>query len=220
MEIDYSKYTVQQLLEVKQSIDPEIAPENYRNLLNEIDKRSDEVAKLKEQKESTYIQSTFSRVKAVAYLQLVGGAIFILLSSVSAMTEFSAVSFVLIVCLGALSIASGWYLLKDKNIGYSLTYVNQALQLPVIYTSSFVFNYSALGGVFLGLTGSEVGIAAKFDPGVLLLFGEINASDHLSIDLLAVLVIILVGRKHDIDEKIANKQRNTDSGADAPTPVR
>lgn len=47
MDIDYTRYSVDQLLDVKQHIDPEVAPENYRRLLEELDKRSEEIAALK-----------------------------------------------------------------------------------------------------------------------------------------------------------------------------
>ena len=76
MEIDYSKYNPSQLLEAKRSIDPKVASENYKNLINEIQIRKDEIERFLNEKEDSYKQSTFNKVKAVAYLQIIGGAIF------------------------------------------------------------------------------------------------------------------------------------------------
>ena len=37
--VDYSEYSLDELLDVKRHIDPEEAPENYQNLMTELKKR-------------------------------------------------------------------------------------------------------------------------------------------------------------------------------------
>ena len=41
--IDYSEYSLDELLDVKRHIDPEEAPENYQNLMTELKKRDNEI---------------------------------------------------------------------------------------------------------------------------------------------------------------------------------
>jgi hypothetical protein len=204
MEIDYSKYNASQLLEAKRNIDPKVASENYKNLINEIEIRKDEVERFLKEQEESYKQSTFNKVKAVAYLQLVGGAIFFIFCLLRLISDFSLLDLVFSIAFSGLSIVAGWHLLKGNAPGYLLTYANQVLQLPVIYTSSFVYDYTALGGVFVGVGDSGLGIIANFDPGFLFLVGNINTSTKFSIDILALAIIFLLGRKTEIEDKVAN----------------
>jgi hypothetical protein len=204
MEIDYSKYNAPQLLEAKRSIDQKVAPKNYKNLINELEIRKDEIERFLKEKEESYKQSTFNKVKAVAYLQLVGGAIFFIFCLLHLMSEFSLLFMVFYIAFSGLSIFAGWNLLKGNALGYLLTYANQVLQLPIIYTSSFVYDYTALGGVFFGVGDSGLGITASFNPGILFLVGNINTSTSISIDILALAIIFLLGRKIEIEDKVAN----------------
>jgi hypothetical protein len=195
MEIDYSKYNASQLLEAKRSIDLKVAPENYKNLINEIEIRKDEIERFLKEKEESYKQSTFNKVKAVAYLQLVGGVIFFIFCLLRLMSDFSLLFMFFSIAFSVLSIFAGWHLLKGNALGYLLTYANQVLQLPVVYTSSFVYDYTALGGVFVGVEDSALGITASFNPGILFLVGNINTSTNISIDILALAIIFLLSRK-------------------------
>lgn len=136
MEIDYSKYNASQLLDARRGIDPQVAPENYKNLISEIEIRKDEIDQFIKEKEESYKQSTFKKVKAVAYLQLIGGTIFFLICISHVMSDFSLLILILTIAFSGLSVFAGWHLLKGNALGYSLTYVNQIFQLPVIYTSS------------------------------------------------------------------------------------
>jgi hypothetical protein len=204
MEIDYSKYNASQLLEAKRSIDSKVAPENYKNLINEIEIRKEEIERFLNEKEESYKQSTFNKVKAVAYLQIIGGAIFFIFCLLHLISDFSLLFLVFSIAFSGLSIFAGWHLLKGNALGYILTYANQVLQLPVIYSSSFVYDYTALGGVFIGIGDSGLGITANFNPGILFLVGNINTSTNISIDILALAIIFLLGRKIEIEDKVAN----------------
>lgn len=204
MEIDYSKYNASQLLEAKRSIDSKVAPENYKNLINEIEIRKEEIERFLNEKEESYKQSTFNKVKAVAYLQIIGGAIFFIFCLLHLISDFSLLFLVFSIAFSGLSIFAGWHLLKGNALGYILTYANQVLQLPVIYSSSFVYDYTALGGVFIGIGDSGLGITANFNPGILFLVGNINTSTNISIDILALAIIFLLGRKIEIEDKAAD----------------
>ncbi len=204
MEIDYSKYNVSQLLEAKRSIDPKVAPENYKNLISEIEIRKIEIERFLKDKEESYKQSIFNKVNAVAYLQLVGGVIFFIFCLLHLMSDFSLLFMVFSIVFSGLSIFAGWHLLKGNALGYLLTYANQVLQLPVIYSSSFIYDYTALGGIFVGVENSGLGITANFNPGILFLVGNINTSTNISIDILALAIIFILGRKIEIENQVAN----------------
>ncbi len=209
MEVDYTTYTVEELLDVQRNINPNVAPENFRRLNEELEKRKDEINEKLEEKEQEYTKSVFSKVKAIGYLQLIGGGVFFLFSLMALISEFSLLSLLLSLAASALSIFAGWHLLKSTQLGYTLTYINQFFQLPVFYSSFLVYDYSALGGIFLGVSNGELGLTASFDPGILVLYGQIKTPGILSIDLLAVAILVLIGRKQEFEEKIDNKNIQT-----------
>ena len=65
--MDYSKYSIEELLEVKQFIDTEQYPENYAALLSELKKRDGELEKFYANQEC--VQSDFSgRLKKACYV--------------------------------------------------------------------------------------------------------------------------------------------------------
>ena len=213
MEIDYSKYTIEQLLQAKATIDSKVAPDNYRNLLAELENRSSEIEQMKQQlekvrqlKEEKYSQSKFKIVPAVAFLQLVGGAFLILLSLPSLIFVFSPLFSILTIGFSIFSILAGWLLLKGHKDGFTLTYLNQILQIPVIYSSTFVYKYSALGGIYFGVDEDvKIGFSFSFSPGIELILGEIETTGSLSVDLLAIAIIILLKRESEIKSRIASK---------------
>ena len=198
MNIDYSKYSVEELLQAAQSIDPGKNPENYQNLKAEYERRKNEIGQKVSEEAEAEKESTFEKVKFVGYLQLVGGFIFILFSIIS----YQNLAVLLVsILLGMLSIFAGKLLLQNHELGYDLTYINQGLQLVSLKIGGVVFSYAALGGVYFKLiTDGSLGFNAEFNPSVALAFDAGGSSSFIAIDLLAVAIIYLVGKKKSFVE--------------------
>ena len=137
--IDYSEYTLDQLLDVKQHIDPEEAPENYQNLMTELKKRDTEI----QHRESLIVEKRKNKaekrkkgliffIKVLSWLQMVGGFLLIgliLWIMIKNLSDLKSLLLLPTLIFPIFSIIAGYLLLKAKKIGIYLSTVNQLLQL-------------------------------------------------------------------------------------------
>ena len=146
--IDYSKYSISELLQAKSSIDPVVAGENYNNLLFELENRKDEIEQYFRVKESSSILSTEKRIKVLGYFQLIGALVISLYLVIAISSGTNLVSIFVSIVAIALNGTAGFYTIKQTVFGYNLSFINLSLQLVVISTEAFRYSYNGLGGVF------------------------------------------------------------------------
>lgn len=198
MNVDYSKYSIEELLQAAQSIHPEKNPVNYQKLKAEYERRKSEIDEKVSEETEAEKDNTFEKVKLAGYLQLAGGFIFILFAII---TYQNLATLLACIVLGILSIFAGKLLLQSHELGYDLTYINQGLQLISLKVGGVAFNYAALGGVYLKfMSNGSLGFNAEFNPGIVLAFGSSGNGGFIAIDFLAIAIIYLVGKKKSFVE--------------------
>ena len=67
--VDYSQYTIDDLMSAKAGIDADANPENYQALIAEIESRSDEIVQRQEEAEAASFALAEKRVKIIGWLQ-------------------------------------------------------------------------------------------------------------------------------------------------------
>ena len=151
--LDYSKYTIEQLLEVKSHIKPDASPENYKNLLSELEKRKSQIEEYSKSEDREFTSANKKITKIIGYLQLtapffiVAVLILTFISSTTTPLWYIAIS----LCAIVLNACAGYTLLKGKTKYYWLSIFNQTLQIPKITIGSLLLKYSGIGGIFFGI---------------------------------------------------------------------
>ena len=204
--IDYSKYTMDELLDVKNNIDPE-SP-NYPALITELDSRKEELFEHQEMIRQESFDLAEKRVKLIGYFQIAAAIAIPIVLLLSENVSFLTIVIALIVV--ALNGFAGYTALKELKKFYWVSVFNQSLQVLSFGLGSVLLNYSGLGGVYLSITFAEstsFGLKANFSPGFL--YQEYNgniAEQFVAIDIMAIVFIaalVTVGSK-------ANKLINAD----------
>ena len=202
--IDYSKYSVPELLQAKSSINPDAAKENYRNLLAEFDKRQNDINKYLDEQEDGFVLSIEKRLKALGYLQLLGAVVIFLNLGVAIVAGPSLVYVFISIVAVALNGTAGYLTVNKKSVGYTLSFINLSLQLVSINTESFLYSYNGLGGVFLGL-GDGISLNAAFSPGFSIAWGANTGASYFGIDLLAIFFLFVLLNALKLNDESANK---------------
>ncbi len=216
MQINYEKYSLKELLQAKNGIDPEKYPENYKKLMDELGKRDNEIIEHNKQID----KSTLNKLKILGYFQLAAAAVLTLYIGLELIQEFNFIKLLVGVALISLNALAGWGAIRESVLGYRLSLLNQGLQSVIIVTSSFAYNYSGIGGIYI-IIREGVNFSATFNPGFNIWFSNVNPPYGFGIDLLALFFILVLLSGIELKEQNhANKQRNTDSGPNAPPPVR
>ncbi len=197
MKIDFSTYTVPELLEVADRLKQEDDPDNYHQLQNALQHRRAEI--------EAYGQQRANRdeiiLKAVAWWQIVGGAMLayagyerISLWLVS-WSWLTLIAVLMLYSMAVLSVVAGIKLLKNQPSGVRLTYINQCLQLPYFVLFSVLYQSYMLWGGFFYVTSSLfvgfefTGFFASFYLYQTELYGT-----TLGINLVPLLILLLVRR--------------------------
>ena len=191
IDVDYSKYTVEQLLDAKRSIDPKVAPENYEKLCVELELRKDEIKEHVEKKKETLVCKTNKRVKLLGYVQVATAIILAFFLLYNLFTYPSALAIITLQIAISFNGIAGYLLIKQKVSGYYLSLVNLGLQTLSINTGTFYFSYNGIGVVFLTIR-KGVFLGALFKPGYSIAWGENVGPPGISIDLLAVFFILVL----------------------------
>lgn len=190
--IDYSKYSINELFEVKDKISPE--SQNYEPFLSELENRKDEVAEIMAKSKKDTFSLAEHRIKFIGYFQL-AAAIAIILYYLSSIADgsVSLLSTAVTLPLIVLNILAGFTALKENYKYYWLSILNQLLQIPSIALGSISATYSGLGGAYVYLSwGTEFsfGATAAFLPGFSFNQFTTNlATQSISIDIIAIIFI-------------------------------
>lgn len=226
--LDYKSYTTDELREALSTINAQQYPERAAELQAELDSRienappSPESEADAQRKLEADRESTRKWRQSIAWLQIIVGPLFALFTlyalSVSAFNVWIALVGIFCVGLGTLSLVAGLKLRANAVAGYELTFISQALQVLVLASPVFSWNYTALGSVMLYFTGSgQFGVQASLNP----YFGfSIYGNDPLfiGIDLIPVAVILaLLGPGGFRDALAARLEKDNESPASEPS---
>ncbi len=202
--VDYSEYTLDELLDVKRHIDPEQAPENYQNLMTELKKRDEEILrrksiiseKRKKRSEKRKKKLIFF-IKALSWIQMVGGFILIgliLWLLIKNLSDLKSLLLLPTLIIPIYSVAAGYFLLKGKRIGIYLSIFNQFLQLLYIQMNGFFYQYFLIYGVYLFMGDMKLGISNDFGVNFKIRFGVEVDKTYFAINLFSVVSIILLAK--------------------------
>ncbi|NMH66097.1 hypothetical protein [Shewanella salipaludis] len=196
--VDYSKYTLDELFDVRANIDKEAHPENYKALLIELDNRKEEVEALTEKKQEEFIFSIENRLKILGWLQLATSLGFAIVCIYSAFGTQTIVNVMICSVLAIFNGLAGYRLLTCKRYGFELSYINQIFQIVTINTGSFFFSYSGLGSFIVGIGN---GVFVKFSvlsPGFGFFVGENSGQFSVGIDLVAIFFLIVLNSCNEL----------------------
>jgi hypothetical protein len=209
--VDYTRCSVGELLSAKVGIDPKSA--NYPHLLNEIERRKEEITAYQNELSTKDFSIAENRVKILGFFQILASLIlcFALINSlIQDSPTFLEISlFVLAISLNA---AAGITAIQKKYRFYWLSILNQGLQVLSVAIGTISAKYSAIGGVYLYVTlDGSFGMKALFSPGFSFLkYTESIPTQFISIDILA---IIFVGAIITVSQ---NKNTANNSIKDSP----
>lgn len=193
---NYSECTLEELQDIKRNINPELVPERYQELLMELEKRAHEI----EAQKKHYAQQAVVRVKICknicAWLQLISG-VFVFVSLLYHDIE-NIRFFTMGLFISLLSFFAGYYLLKNTKLGYTLSYINQTLQLVYISVGTFAFTYLPMIGVYLSISDGLTFSAHMLMSFTFDLMFEAGVENIIGINLLALGFIFMLDRRFSI----------------------
>ncbi|PMG76821.1 hypothetical protein BCU84_12200 [Shewanella sp. 10N.286.51.B7] len=190
--IDYSQYSIDELLDVKRSIDPN--SENFESLLNELSSRKEEVAAHQVKAKQKELNIAENRVLIIGYLQVIAALAITITYFLSVFDgTASLLSTMVTVVLVVLNIVAGITAIREKYKYYWLSILNQALQIPNIAIGTISAKYSGLGGAYVSIHLApqvSLGVDASFSPGFALYqYTASMQSQFISIDILAIIFL-------------------------------
>ena len=205
--IDYTNYTLEQLLECQENIDKTKFPENSLALENELASRDYEENSAPEmtvEDELIEFKIAEKRVQIIGYLQLLGAAVilyYLVVGSNYSTTTISIASFIIV-----LNIVAGYTAVREMYSWYWLSILNQGFQIVSINVGTYIINYSSIGGVYLkiywGSAGSSssagINFSANLNPGfVFTQLTENLSMNTIYFDVLASVFIIALATVKD-----------------------
>ena len=203
--IDYSKFTTQELLEVRESID-EQSP-NYPLLISEIEKRQNEIDDIQEDNELKQYDLDKLKVKTVGAFQLASALILtlIILYSIVAGDGVDDLTISIALPLIVLNAVAGFTAFNQVSKWYWLSIANQSLQLFSFSIGSLYANYAGIGFVNVILTwGQEFSLrfSAELAPGFAFYkYTEVQQVQFIAIDALAIFFILAFIRIKDFEAR-------------------
>ena len=190
--VDYSQYSIDELLDVKDNIDPK--SDNYESLLNELSTRKEEIIAHQDNVEEKALSLAENRVKIIGYFQVAAAFAITIIYFLSVFDgTASLLSTLVTLFFVALNIVAGITAIKEKYKYYWLSIFNQALQVPNVAIGAITAKYSGLGGAYVSISLApevSLGADASLSPGFT--FYQYTAplqSQFISIDILAIIFI-------------------------------
>lgn len=165
--IDYSAYSVDELLDVRSHISSD-SP-NYQALIAELDIRKDKIDEYSQQQEQQAFSIAENRVKIIGYFQLTA-AVVVLFMLILLVIDGSATmlnSSIAIIAI-ALNAVAGYTAINEMYDKYWISVLNQLIQVPSLAIGSVKTAYSGLGAIYLYIDWTndvQFGFSASFSPG-------------------------------------------------------
>ncbi len=187
--IDYTKYTLKELLDCQKNTDKDRFPENWLALNQELSSRDIQT----EPSPEVLVAIEKEALKIIGYFQLLGSALityFLIVSSNHSTINISVgIAFIL------LNLVSGVTAIKEMYSWYWLSILNQGLQIINLSMGKYIINYSAIGGIYTGFKWGEGEYLMKFSFNLTPGYAFYQLSEELSknfilIDVLAVVFFV------------------------------
>ena len=187
--VDYSKYSVEELLDVQSRISSD-SP-NYPALIAELDARKKEIDEFAVKKEQHEFSIMENRVKIIGYFQLAAAAAILIMFMLLVIDGSASIlsSSIAIIAI-ALNAIAGYTAVKEMHDKYWISVLNQFLQVPSFAIGSVKAAYSGLGGIYLyadWTNEAQFGFSASFAPGFSFLkYTVCSPTQYLGVDLIAL----------------------------------
>jgi hypothetical protein len=162
--VDYSQHSPETLLQILADIKPQAAPQNYKNLIAEIERRKEEIDAWKK---SCYAspqpppapltaEKRSKIVKSIAALQLICGIWLVI--------YFAFGNGWISLAIGLVNLACGYLLLQDNKLGFWASAANQGLQIVAFQIAPISYIYNGLGGLYVSYRDQVYGVGVEFNP--------------------------------------------------------
>ncbi|WP_273020573.1 hypothetical protein [Rheinheimera sp.] len=187
--VDYSKYSVEELLDVQSRISSD-SP-NYPALIAELDARKKEIDEFAVKKEQHEFSIMENRVKIIGYFQLAAAAAILIMFMLLVIDGSASIlsSSIAIIAI-ALNAIAGYTAVKEMHDKYWISFLNQLLQVPSFAIGSVKATYSGLGGIYLyadWTNEAQFGFSASFAPGFSFLKYTVSSpTQYFGVDLIAL----------------------------------
>lgn len=191
--MDYSKYTINELIDCVNNIDKDTNPENYKKLITEIDKRKPDIEAFKNKQHEEFSFSTENKIKLLSWLQIATSVGFLIAFINVLLGSMEPTDLIIYSIIASFNGVAGYRLLKRASYGFELSYINQILQIVTFNTGTLFFTYTGLGSFLVGIESSTV----FFNFSILnadfrLYVGEALGQFTVGVDLVAVFFIFVL----------------------------
>ncbi|MGY5453205.1 hypothetical protein ACVFI8_20010 [Agarivorans sp. MS3-6] len=197
MEVNYTKYDAESLLEALSGIDSKLYPENYAALTAEIASRRNDIDEYYQQ-EAERTKNRWNKTQSSLGVMQILTAISVLVMLVLSISNTHGIVIFATALIIVLNATAGLTLLKRKSQFYILSYLNQGLQVFSFGMGTFYYNYYGLGGVFLmvdWVNETFNWISASFNlGGSVFEFSNEYSLGFVQIDILAIFIIWLISK--------------------------
>ena len=209
--MDYSKYSVNELMDCLNNIDKDAHPENYKKLVLEVENRKPEIEVAQKQDQEEFTFSTENRVKLLSWLQIATCVGFTIAFADVLIGSMELLDLIVYGVIAVFNGVAGYKLLKRSRYGYELSYLNQILQILTINTGTLFFTYTGLGSFLIGIEGELFFRANILSTDFRFYTGENLGQLGFGGDLVALFFLSVLHscRELGLDAK-ANKQINQD----------
>ena len=209
--MDYSTYSIDELMDCLNNRDKNTHPENYKKLILEMEKRKPEIETQLKQEHEEFIFSTENRIKVLSWLQIATAIGFSITFINVLLGSKEAIDLTVYGIIAIFNGFAGYRLLNRASYGYELSYINQILQILTINTGTLFFTYTGLGSFLVGIEDSLFFRANLLSTDFRLITGENIGQFGVGIDLIA---LFFLGVLHSCKELGLNtkaiKQINQD----------
>ncbi|MBE9547893.1 MAG: hypothetical protein IMF09_00685 [Proteobacteria bacterium] len=194
--IDYTKYSIDELFQVKNGMDAIAYPDTYHEVMNELESRKSEIKHNKIKQEKAKYITVEKHVKIIGYLQIAAALVigFLLIQGIVTKFETSFWTISITALLVGLNGFAGYTVIREMKRWYWVSIFNQSLQLFNIALGSTVMNYSGLAGFFISLSwGNVFGLdfSTGFTPGFeYQVYPSVISPNYVAVDIFAVIFIV------------------------------
>lgn len=204
--MDYSTYSIDELIDCLNNIDKNANPENYEKLILEMEKRKPEIESFQKQEQEEFTFSTENRIKVLSWLQIATAVGFSIALFNVLLGSKSVIGITVYGIIAIFNGFAGYRLLKRESYGYELSYLNQVIQILTINTGTLFYTYTGLGSFLVGIgsnydlfiTGSVLTTDFRF-----ITAENITSDIIIGFDLLA---LFFLGVLHSCKELGLNKK--------------
>lgn len=136
------------------------------------------------------------RINLVAYIQIMGGLSLAYYASICLVNEFSLGVFLSLVLLSVLSLVAGCRLLADKQSGHLLTYINQLIQVPVVYSGWLIYEYYSLVSLQVVIDNNkQFNVTSYLGSDISLFVGRVSVDTEVGLNIIPLIIVFILRKQ-------------------------